>query len=41
MAKVCVTVIGAGGIGRTHLNAYKPVADLCKIVGVADIHLVS
>lgn len=39
MTKVRVAVIGAGGIGGTHLNAYKAVADLCEIVGVADINL--
>jgi len=33
-------VIGAGGIGGTHLNAYAALPDLCEIVGVADVDLV-
>lgn len=32
-------MIGAGGIGATHLRAYAAHADLCEIVGVADINL--
>lgn len=39
MAKLRVAVIGAGGIGGTHLNAYQAQADVCEIVGVADINL--
>jgi UDP-N-acetylglucosamine 3-dehydrogenase len=39
MRKVRVAVIGAGGIGGAHLNAYREVADLCEIVGVADVNL--
>ena len=39
MAKIRVAVIGAGGIGGTHLNAYQALADQCEIVGVADINL--
>ena len=32
-------MIGAGGIGGTHLRAYAELPDLCEIVGVADIHV--
>ena len=32
-------VIGAGGIGGTHLNAYAALPEQCEIVGVADVHL--
>lgn len=39
MAKIRVAVVGAGGIGGAHLNAYQAVTDLCEIVGVADINL--
>ena len=39
MAKLRVAVIGAGGIGGTHLRAYAELPELCEIVGVADIHL--
>jgi len=41
MTKLRIAVIGAGGIGGTHLNAYNEVTDLCEIVGVADIDLVA
>ncbi|HVO42763.1 MAG TPA: Gfo/Idh/MocA family oxidoreductase [Aggregatilineales bacterium] len=41
MAKTRVAVVGAGGIGGTHLRAYKDWPDLCEIVGVADIQLPS
>lgn len=41
MTKLRVAVIGAGGIGGAHLNAYSAVADLCEIVGVADINLIA
>ena len=41
MAKTRVAVIGAGGIGGTHLNAYAAWPDLCEVVGVADVHLPS
>lgn len=39
MAKIRIGIIGAGGIGGTHLRAYSEWPDLCEIVGVADIHL--
>lgn len=39
MSKIRVAVIGAGGIGGTHLKAYAACPDLCEIVAVADIHL--
>ncbi len=41
MSKLRVAVIGAGGIGGTHLQAYTDCPELCEIVGVADIHLPS
>lgn len=37
MAKLRVAVIGAGGIGATHLGAYAAWPELCEIVGVADV----
>jgi predicted dehydrogenase len=37
MTKLRVAVIGAGGIGATHLRAYAAWPDLCEIVGVADV----
>jgi UDP-N-acetylglucosamine 3-dehydrogenase len=39
MAKIRVAVIGAGGIGAVHLEAYAAWPELCEIVGVADVHL--
>ena len=39
MTKLRVAVIGAGGIGGTHLRAYAAWPDLCEIVGVADVDL--
>ena len=39
MAKIRVAVVGAGGIGGTHLRAYAHWSELCDIVGVADIDL--
>jgi predicted dehydrogenase len=39
MTKLRVAVIGAGGIGGTHLNAYAALPDLCEVVGVADVAL--
>src|SRR6185436_586383 len=39
MAKIRVAVVGAGGIGGTHLRAYTDWPDLCEIVGIADIDL--
>ncbi len=41
MSKLRVAVIGAGGIGGTHLRAYAHWPDLCEIVGIADIELAS
>jgi UDP-N-acetylglucosamine 3-dehydrogenase len=38
MGKLKVAVIGAGGIGGTHLRAYSDWPTLCEIVGVADIN---
>ncbi len=37
MAKIRVAVIGAGGIGGTHLRAYAAHAERCEIVGIADL----
>ncbi len=37
MGKIRVAVIGAGGIGGTHLRAYAAHAERCEIVGVADV----
>ncbi len=39
MKKIRVAVVGAGGIGGTHLRAYAAQPDLCEIAGVADIRL--
>ncbi len=39
MTKVRVAVIGAGGIGGTHLRAYAALADRCEIVAIADVNL--
>jgi predicted dehydrogenase len=39
MSKIRVAVVGAGGIGGTHLRAYGALSDSCQIVGVADVHL--
>ncbi len=39
MTKTRVAIIGAGGIGSTHLRAYADWPDRCEIVGVADIQL--
>lgn len=39
MTKIRVAVIGAGGIGGTHLHAYAACPDLCEVVGVADVDL--
>jgi predicted dehydrogenase len=39
MSLTRVAVIGAGGIGGTHLNAYAALPELCEIVGVADVDL--
>jgi UDP-N-acetylglucosamine 3-dehydrogenase len=41
MTKTRIAVVGAGGIGNTHLRAYANWPELCEIVGVADIHLPS
>lgn len=37
MRQVRVAVIGAGGIGATHLRAYAAWPELCTVAGVADI----
>ncbi len=37
MGKIRVAVVGAGGIGGVHLQAYAHWPELCEIVGVADI----
>lgn len=39
MTKLRVAVIGAGGIGGTHLRAYAAWPDLCEVVSVADVDL--
>ena len=39
MGKIRVAVVGAGGIGGTHLKAYTALPDLCEIVGIADVNL--
>jgi UDP-N-acetylglucosamine 3-dehydrogenase len=38
MNKIRVAVVGAGGIGETHLKAYAEWPDLCEVVAVVDIH---
>lgn len=38
MAKLRIGVIGAGGIGGTHLRAYANHAASCEIVGIADVN---
>jgi predicted dehydrogenase len=37
MTKLRVAVIGAGGIGGTHLRAYAAWPDLCEVVALADV----
>jgi predicted dehydrogenase len=39
MAKIRVGIVGAGGIGGTHLKAYSELADVCEIAGIADVNL--
>lgn len=39
MRLIRVAIVGAGGMGGTHLRAYAAWPDRCEIVGVADIHL--
>ena len=39
MSKLRVAVIGAGGIGGVHLNAYAAWPEQCQVVGVADVDL--
>jgi len=39
MNAVRVAVIGAGGIGGVHLDAYAALPELCQVVGVADVQL--
>lgn len=38
MAKIKIAVIGAGGIGGTHLRAYSDWPAICEIVGIADVN---
>ena len=37
MERIRVAVLGAGGIGGTHLRAYAAHAERCEIVGIADV----
>ena len=37
MAKIRIAIIGAGGIGGTHLRAYSAHSERCEIVGIADV----
>lgn len=39
MTKIRIAVVGAGGIGGTHLKAYTALTDLCEVVGIADVQL--
>ena len=39
MPKIRIGVVGAGGIGGTHLKAYAALSDQCEIVGIADVNL--
>src|SRR5947208_13507612 len=39
MTKTRIGIVGAGGIGGTHLKAYSELPDQCEIVGIADVNL--
>lgn len=39
MTKIRIAVVGAGGIGGTHLKAYSALAGRCEIAGIADVQV--